>query len=96
MQRNEFLNVIKVLVIVMEFVNVPVPPLNPEQRRDNVGRKTILDNLRGVAADNRIGRDVFDNHAVRRDNSSVADNQRLIRVARFENTPMTAPNVIAD
>ncbi len=80
MQGNELFNVVEIFKVVVDFVDVPVPPLDTQQRFDNVFGKSELDDFCGVAADDCIWRNVLDDDAVRSNNRTVADNERFVGI----------------
>ena len=54
----------------------PVPPADLLEAFANLFRKAPAEEARGVAADDGVGRDVFDDIAVRRDDRAVANGER--------------------
>ena len=56
MHFYKLFDAVKILKVIVNFINVPIPPLNSEQRLNNFVAETILDNLSGIAADNGIRR----------------------------------------
>ena len=96
MQWNKFFHVVELFKVVVNLVDVPIPPFNPQKSFDNMRLETILDDFCGVAADDSIGRNIFNNDAVWGDDRTVADNQRLVRVSTFKDSTAPAPNIAPD
>ena len=96
MQSDKFFHVVEIFKIVINFVETPIPPFDSKQRFDDVLGKSELDNFCGVAADDCIGRNVFDDDAVRGDDHAVTDDERFFGICRFQNATAPDPNVVAD
>ncbi len=74
----KFFDAVKILKVVVYLVNVPIPPLNTQKGFNNFVAETVLYNLRGVTADNSVGRHGFNYNAVRRNNCAVTNYKRLV------------------
>ena len=79
------------LKVSIDLINIPVPPGDLKQAFDGRIIKSHLHNFGGVAGDDGVGRDVFDDDSACGDDSAVSD-----RDGAFDQAAVAEPNVVAD
>lgn len=71
----------------------PVPPAQMQEGFNHLGRKTVLDDLRGIATYNGVWRYILHNNTICRDNSTIPDRQDPTVPRRLQAAAASEPDI---